>query len=276
MKPLIAVAAFAMLAGCGGEAPGTPQAVAQTTPAVALPDQVAVRITDADGEPSLQGWHATPAPAATPELRYYSVHVEPENAVFAGAKAFAGSWNASDAIAAARNAAGAEGFETTKVLAQAVVDPAIATRLGSDTRVTSVMLEGRLNGQPARFAGYVWYGAHGEPDGKAASGVHGFVAPEPVFVALGGYAVPGILFGVAVATPETPMSVDGAKAPDVQARELADLFAGWVNAQGSGDDLSTMAMIMRGNLGVQPATGCINVVGCVGGGTLPVYTKPPY
>jgi hypothetical protein len=132
-----------------------------------------------------------------------------------------------------------------------------------------------MAGKPARFVGTVWYGVRGEPDGKAASGVHGFVALEPVFVALGGYAVPAILFANARATPDTPMSVDGAKPPQQQAKELSDLFAQWANtlpAAGSADNLSTLNGIMQGNLGVQSGTGCINTLGCVGGGTAPVYT----
>lgn len=32
--------------------------------------------------------------------------------------------------------------------------------------------------------------------------------------------------------------------------------------------------IMNGNLGVKSGTGCINMPGCVGGGSAPVYTKP--
>lgn len=275
MKRLFASLMVVCLSACGGSSPAAPQAVAQTTPAAGLPDQMAVKIGGPDGKPSLQGWKTTPAPAGTPGLRYYLVHIEPEDAAFAGAKAFGGSWDAADAVSAARNAAAAEGFETTRVLAQAAVDPVVA-RLEPGGRVTSVLLAGKLDGQPALFAGYVWYGALGELDGKVASGVQGFVAPEPVFVALGGYAVPAILSGIAVATPDTPMSVDGAKPADVQAKELADLFAGWAASRQSGDNLSTMNMIMQGNLGVQSGTGCINVMGCVGGGTAPVYTPPRY
>jgi hypothetical protein len=261
---------------CSGEPPTMQQAVAETPQqvAAALPDQQAVRVADANG-PSLQGWRGTPAPQAQEILRY-GVHIEPENSAFAGARAFVATVREGDAEKAARLVAAAEGFESVRVLGTADVPAVVVERLEKGGRVKAVMLEGRIKGAPARFVGYVWYGALGEPDGKAASGVHGFVAPQAAFVALGGYAVPAILFTGATATPDTPMSVDGAKPPQQAVQELAEMWTGWANKIGSGDDLSTLNMIMNGNLGVRSGTGCINMPGCVGGGTVPVYTPPRY
>jgi hypothetical protein len=239
-----------------------------------LPDMTAVRTVGPDKKPTLAGWKAT-APPKVGDLRY-SLHIEPENKLFAGARAFAGSTHEADAVAAAKKIAAAEGFETIRLLSETKVDAAVAERLEKGGKVSAVMLEGQMAGKPARFIGHVWYGARGEPDGKAASGVHGFAAPEPAFVALGGYAIPAILFVQATATPNTPMSVDGSLPPKQATDDLAKLFTAWARTLGPGDNLSTLNGIMQGNLGVQVGTGCINTPGCVGGGTAPVYTSPRY
>jgi hypothetical protein len=241
-----------------------------------LPNLVAVRTIGSDGKPTLAGWRSVAVPKAATGLRY-SARLEPSSAAFSGARVFVVSLGEADAVSAARKAAAAEGFETTKVLAEKTAPQAVVDRLEKGSKVTAVMLEGRLGGRPARFVGHVWYGAAGEPDGKAASGVHAFVAPEPVFVALGGFAIPAVLFLNAKATPDSIMAEEGSLAPEDATAKLASMFAQWASANsGKGDNLSTLNGIMQGNLGVQSGTGCINTPGCVGGGTAPVYTKPPY
>ena len=246
-------------------------AFSAASPALAqLPNLITVRTVGNDGKVGLAGWRTTTPPKSADVLRY-SLHIEPSDKAFLGARTFVASLHDADAVSAAKKAAAAEGFETTKVLAQAKVKQAVVERLEKGGKVTAVMLEGRMAGKPARFIGHVWYGASGEPDGKAASGVHGFVAPEPAFVALGGYAIPAILFLGATATPGSNMSEDGSVPPQEATTKLADLFAQWA-ATLSNDNISALNGIMNGNLGVKSGTGCINTFGCVGGGLPPIRT----
>lgn len=246
----------------------SPQQVA--APAKPLPDQTAVRITGADRQPLLQGWSPTPAPQSKDVLRY-SHHSAPDNPAFAGARAFSSAVRETNAAAAAKKALAVEGFEMTAVLAEAKAKQAVMDRLETGSWGTALTAAGKIDGKPARFIGVVWYGAMGEPDGKPAAGVAGFMAPEPAFVALGGYAVPAILFYSATATPDTPMSVDGSEPPQKAAQLMADMFSAWAGTLNRAD-LSGLAAngIMNGNLGVTGATGCINMYGCVGGGMPPI------
>ena len=268
MKRLIVALAVAASACSPGadQAQAQPQSQPQAQAAVALPDVTAVRTIGADGKPTLEGWSSTEPPKDAGILRY-SLHIEPRAKEFAGAKTFSSALRGADAVAAAKKAASVEGFETTKVLAEGKVKPEVMTRLEKGSWATSLMLEGKMGGKPAKFIGTVWYGAWGEKDGKANTGVSGFAAPDAVFKALGGYAVPAILFNNARATANTKMSVGGGKPPQQQVTELSDLFAGWAATLGR-DDLSGLAAntIMNGNLGPKAATGCIYTTGCVGGG----------
>lgn len=272
MKQLI----VALAVGASACSPAADQAQAQSPDpaavqaAAALPDVTAVRTIGADGKPILEGWRSTEPPKDAGILRF-SLYIEPKAKEFAGARTFSSAVRETDAVSAAKKAASVEGFETTRVLAEAKVKQDVMTRLEKGSWATSVMLDGKMSGKPAKFVGTVWYGAWGEKDGKASAGVSGSVAPDAVFVVLGGYAVPAILFNNARATANTRMSVDGGKPPQQQVKELSDLFAGWAATLGR-DDLSGLAAstIMNGNLGVKSGTGCIYTTGCAGGGMPPV------
>lgn len=226
--------------------------------------------------PALEGWRTAPVPVAS-GLRW-SILMAPERTDLAGAKAFAVSLSEPDAMKAAHAVASVLGFQSARQIARSEVPSDVIERMEKGGRVTALMLEGTVDGAPVSFIAHVWYGAIGEPDGKAYSGVHGFLAPETAFVALGGHAIPAIQFLRAAATEEAPVSEDGALPPQEQSGALANMFASCANAAvtAAGGDMAALASILNSNRWVTPATGCIDMHGCLGGGTAPVYTPPRY
>lgn len=191
-----------------------------------LPNQPTVAIENYDGKRVLKDWSAQKATALGMKDR-----ATPDNPVFAGAETWIIAVNQTNLDTATREAFVAAGMSNIKILASESGNPAAMQVLHAhpQAKQASVMLEGSLDGTKARGIALVILG---NADGGApeTASVHGFMAPIPIFEALGGMAVLGVLHLHGQTSPQENMLEDGKLSPVVASRKLNSFFAAWVQA----------------------------------------------
>lgn len=194
------------------------------------PDMPAVAQLYANGVSGLAGWHsATEAGAGT------SDRIVPDDPVFDGAVSWSMQIDEQDLRRATLTAAESENFTVEKFLAVTPIDQEktlayIEPDPNGDAVV--VMLEGKLGTTPARAIMLVWYGTYGLAKGAAAvSRVYAFIAPTPVFEALGGPDIPGVRRFDATTQPDSTMLADGNLTHAAATQKLALFFHDWVAVQ---------------------------------------------
>lgn len=203
----------------------TSHLIAQAQPTAAqLPDQPALATVDDYGNRTLTYWSA--AEVAVPQMKERLV---PDNPAFKGAEVWLISVNEQDAKSAAMTAYRQAGMQGVRVVASTLCNPSAMKVLDAHPEAAAhvVMVTGELRGVSALGIALVVYGTDSQT-GAMISSVHSFVAPEQVFIALGGYAIPAVRWLQASASPDEDMRVDGALPPQQAVDRLGLFFAVWV------------------------------------------------
>ncbi len=180
-------------------------------------------VEDDYGNRTLVNWSAQ-----SPTISQMTKRWVPDNPVFAGAEVWLVRVQHADPDVAAIEAFTRAGFSDVSVLARAQGNPEAMKVLDAhpDAVAHSVMVEGMQDGMSARGIALVAYGK-GE-DGELVSSVHGFMAPDDVFVALGGFAIPAVQWLQASASPDEDMREDGSLSPQEAVNRLSLFFGVWV------------------------------------------------
>ncbi|MEM1261259.1 MAG: hypothetical protein AAGH76_02555 [Pseudomonadota bacterium] len=188
-----------------------------------LPNQPAIATEDDSGNRQLQHWTATEPTASKMKER-----AVPNRAEFAGAELWLMHEPGKDPQQVAVAAFARAGMQNVVVAAHAPGNPAAMHVLDShpESSADVVMVTGEISGNDARGIALLLYGGSG--DGPTESGVHAFMAPAPVFEALGGYAIVAVKWLQASASIDSDMREDGAMAPLAASRRLNEFFAAWV------------------------------------------------
>jgi hypothetical protein len=160
-----------------------------------------------------------------------SYRIVPDNDVFDGASAYFVQIDERKPKRAAIKALKREGMRSAKVVSMSEVDRKALQSIDPDKKATvfAIMLEGKIDGRPARAIGYVWYGSAGHAEGEPSnSGVSMFQAPTPAFEALGGMAIPGVLWLGGTCKEDENMLEDGRLPPKQATKKLAVFFNSWM------------------------------------------------
>ncbi len=201
------------------------------------PNMPAVAQKYANGVHGLTGWHsATDAGARAPD------RIVPDDSVFNGAVSWSMQVDEQDLRKVTLAAAKSEGFTVKKFLAVTPIDwekTLAYIEPDPDGEAVVVMLEGNLGSTPARGIMLVWYGKYGLAKGAAAvSSVYAFIAPTPVFEALGGPDIPGVRVFDATTEPDSNMLGDGNLIHAAATQKLALFFHDWVAVRKLGTNMS--------------------------------------
>ena len=204
-----------------------------------LPDQPTIAVETASGEMVLKNW--SPAPATSDNMKKRFV---PDAREFSGADTWIVAIEDADLKRASRKAFSAAGMNGVKILAFEAANPAALDVIDSQpaAQAASVMVEGKIDGRLARGIAFVLF-ASIEGDVPETASVHGFMAPRPVFEALGGMAIPGVLHFGATTAPDENMLEDGTLKPVQAVQKLNSFFAGWV--EGYVIPMMSMSMQMQ-------------------------------
>lgn len=189
-----------------------------------LPNQPALATEDDYGTRTLMHWSAAEVTVSQMKERFL-----PDNPAFEGAEVWLIQVDQRDAASAARTAYRQAGMDNVKVVASVLCNPVAVDVLDThpDAAGHVIMVTGELNGTPARGIALMLYGTD-SATGNMINSVHAFVAPEQIFVALGGYAIPAVKWLQASAGPDEDMRVDGSLSPQQAVERLGLFFAVWV------------------------------------------------
>lgn len=190
---------------------------------VDLPNQVPVQTRTADNVILLEGWSFTDKQAP-----YIERMSKPDNPAFDGALLWYGYVETQDAKKAALSMLEAEGFENAKIksVRQAYGDLLKQIDGHPEAEVTMLIIEGRLSGKPARANVYTWFGTILDPTGKKTM-THVFMAPVPIYEAMGGIAVNAVYNLNASVNSGTNMLELGQLSADESSVKMVELFHGW-------------------------------------------------
>lgn len=201
--------------------------------AAALPNQPAVGLEQEDGSRTLKNWSA--APFVTPGM---SERLIPDHPAFTGAEAWLIKVAGDDLKLAGRKAFSLAGMDNPNMLAAAPLNQEAVAVLDSHPQAAglSIMFNGELDGKPARGIALILRGK--AESGQFSNGVHAFMAPETIFVALGGYAIPAVKYLHAnelrtkpqtKPDPNWKMREDGSLPPLQAVNKLSQIFTDWVS-----------------------------------------------
>ncbi|MEL7296619.1 MAG: hypothetical protein AAGJ86_03095 [Pseudomonadota bacterium] len=189
----------------------------------ALPNQPTVAIERDDGSRTLANWST-----AASMHENMSERILPDNPAFEGAEVWLMLSQGDSLETAAVDAFRQAGLQDATIIASTPCNPVAVDVLdaspGSEGAV--VMVAGTLGGEAARGIGIVLFGRDDEHGPHA--NVHAFMAPENKFVALGGFAVPGVRWLMASTAPNEDMTIDGSFAPEAATARLSEFFSVWV------------------------------------------------
>jgi len=189
-----------------------------------LPNQRAVLVEDFDGSSYLEGWSSR-----TPTSEGMYDRYVPDDPVFAGAETWKIPVEDGDLKRGTLTAFAQAGMARPKIIAFAYGNPAAMDVLDShpEANMASIMVEGRINGTRARGIAINIYGSSTTGPPTTAT-VQAFMAPEAVFEALGGMAIPGVWWLSGMTVPGENMLDDGTLPPDEAVAKLNAFFAAWV------------------------------------------------
>lgn len=191
------------------------------------PNQVPTIVELADGSRQLEHWSSVGK--AAPHINQM---FRPDRPEFDGAVLWYGRVPSKDpgsgSLAGAFRALEAEGFEHPKVesIQPATIDFIRQIDSHPQAQVHIIFVTGSLSGEPAKAILYNWFGQVAESSGDKAI-AHVFMAPTPIFEALGGIAVSGVYNLNATVAPGTNMLKLGRLSPDQATKKLAQLVDGW-------------------------------------------------
>lgn len=189
-----------------------------------LPNQRAVLIEDYDGSSYLEGWSTRPPTTEQMYDRY-----APDNPAFRGAETWKIPVEDSDLKRGTLTAFAAAGMQNPKIIAFEYGNPSAMGVLDShpDANMASIMVRGRINGAEARGIAINIFGSSTTEPPTTAT-VQAFMAPKPIFEALGGMAVPGVWWLSGMTAPDENMLEDGTLPPDEAVAKLNKFFAAWI------------------------------------------------
>ena len=192
--------------------------------AQSLPNQRAVLIENTDGTSILEGWSSR-----VPSVQEMYDRYTPDNPAFQGAETWKIPVEDSDLKRGTLFAFDLAGLKDAEILAFAYGNPSAMDVLDShpDAKMASIMVEGELNGKLARGIAITIYGSSTTEPPTTAT-VQAFMAPKPVFEALGGIAVPGVWWLLGVTSADENMLEDGRLPPDEAVAKLNLFFAAWI------------------------------------------------
>jgi hypothetical protein len=187
-----------------------------------LPYQRATGAPDADGKRVLVDWSSSDDLVAGMTERYL-----PDNPAFESAEVWHVGVRAQGIDAIARAAFMAAGMTDVRVLAKRAGNPLAVSLAATDPRIrmTAVMVSGKLSGEAASGIGYVFDGV---PDDEP--GVSAFMAPDNVFVALGGHIIPEVHWYLGTTEAGHDLIAEGRLPPQEAVDEASLFFSKWVAA----------------------------------------------
>ncbi len=164
----------------------------------------------------------------------------PNNPALAGAFVWFEAIDTSSTTAAFQASARTHKITGMRILASSRVDQAVL--LDAKGSGMTVMGEGVRNGRPVRMVAFVFYGSTNNT--LRVSGVHGFVAPTPLYEALGGWTVPASQWMNLDPRREVrDARAQGTAAPAVQTLRFAGIANMWARLA-----LNTMRGLAQGNI----------------------------
>ena len=188
------------------------------------PNQIPVKMTTADGKSILKNWSFVKS-ADENTL----VMKKPDNPAFTGALMWGGNIKSKDPKEATLRALKLQGFQNGKVKAMREVNSNFVQQYDGhpNARVHVLIVDGQLSGKPARAAVYTWHGKTYD-DTFTLTNVNIFMAPRPIFEALGGVVAPSVGWFDAVASPDINLLKFGQLSPDTAAKKMTHFFDTWL------------------------------------------------
>ncbi len=154
--------------------------------------------------------------------------IKPENPVFDGALLWHGYIETQTEKDAAFSALKAEGFKNPKITSIRETNVEFLRRIDRhpEARAFIMEVEGKLSGKPARANIYTWSGTALEKSGKKTL-VHVFMAPQPIYEAMGGFAVNSVYSLDAMVPADSIMLELGQFSPEKATTQMVQLFNSW-------------------------------------------------
>ena len=189
----------------------------------AYPNQVPVIVETADYQANLRGWTFVDTDAT-----HIKKMTKPDDPIFDGAVAWYGDVQSRQPEDAALKALELEGFSKPKVVSIQESHTVFIRQLDSNKNasVHLMVVDGQLSKQPARAVVYCWYGNIPDESGNETT-THVFMAPRPVFEALGGIVVPSVLYLQAIAPKDMKMLDYGKLSPNEATQRMATVVDSW-------------------------------------------------
>ena len=188
-----------------------------------LPNQVPIKAKTTDNVTYIQNWSFVEKKAA-----HIGKILKPDNAAFDGALLWYGPIETQDYKKAALSALKAEGFTKPKIVSTHETNVDFLRQIDGhpEARAYMLVIDGRLAGKPARASVYTWFGNALDASGKTTT-THVFMAPSPIYEALGGIAVNSVYNLDATVAESTNMLEIGRLSPDESTAKMAELFNSW-------------------------------------------------
>lgn len=195
---------------------------AQAVPPKELPYQRATGVKDASGKRILKYWSASDDVKPEMSERYL-----PDNPAFAGAEVWHIGVDAKHIDKIATGAFTNAGMSDVRLLAKRDGNPVAVAAAASDPnmKMTAVMVSGSIDGVPASGVGYVFHGIKNDIPGVSA-----FMAPDNIFVALGGHMIPEVHWYLGTSEADHDLIAEGSLSPQQQVDEASLYFSRWVVA----------------------------------------------